>query len=73
LVSPGQGIGYDYSVYASEVKWTVTCTRSCDVYLIDESNLNKLKAGIAFKFEKKILKNKLLLFFERNNVFFQYL
>eukprot|EP01080_Neovahlkampfia_damariscottae_P009057 gene9057-1154_t len=50
IIASQKGLGFDFSIYASEIKWTVQCSGSADIYLLDLPNLNKLKAGSPFTY-----------------------
>eukprot|EP01080_Neovahlkampfia_damariscottae_P005594 gene5594-9409_t len=47
---PKRGIGYDYSIKATQISWMITGSKKFDLYLLDEKNLNLFKQGKPFKF-----------------------
>jgi hypothetical protein len=49
-ISPKNGVGFDYSTSAVEITWEITCTASCNVYLLNVYNLNRLKQGVGFDY-----------------------
>eukprot|EP01080_Neovahlkampfia_damariscottae_P009354 gene9354-1441_t len=47
-IIPTKGKGFPFSVDALEIQWSVTCSLSCNIYLLDEINMNRLDKGQTF-------------------------
>jgi uncharacterized membrane protein len=48
-VVPSNGVGFDYSTAATIVHWNITCNVSCNIFLVDIFNVNRLKEGLGFE------------------------
>jgi hypothetical protein len=49
VVVPSNGVGFDYSTSATIVHWNITCNVSCNIFLVDIYNVNRLKEGLGFE------------------------
>eukprot|EP01080_Neovahlkampfia_damariscottae_P003859 gene3859-7019_t len=53
-IEPKTGFGYAYNTAATAITWSISCSKSCNVYLLDETNKQRLSRGLSYTsfFEK---------------------